>query len=256
MHPKFIAVLSHGLNLKPEKLSEIRRVLEDCGGHVVPIALMGHRGNMDEMRHVSLSIWIRELSTHCEYAQTLSNKHRIPLVFVGYSMGALLLELFLSKNLNFKVDQRIYFAPAFSFHWWTQLKFVLKIIPSQLIFKGLTPAPYNSCRGASIAAYKSLFRAADQLKIIGFRKLKSPVLIFADPKDELVNIKGIYRMIEEKNLDHWKLELVHSNLKREGRVYHHLIIDSNCLEKHEWIKVSSMMKSFIKTEGQTTNASL
>jgi alpha-beta hydrolase superfamily lysophospholipase len=98
-----VALVVHGLNLKPEKMGAIIATLNQDGIDVLNLSLRGHgdnypsqgRKNHDEQRlasfrEVNYELWSDEMYRAYRQVRERGELKNVPLFFVGYSLGGLL----------------------------------------------------------------------------------------------------------------------------------------------------------------------
>ena len=85
------AVLSiHGLNGHPQKIANLAQDLTHLGYDVLNVALLGHRGSLEEMRSLSYSTLYQHAQAHlCLLLRGLKERDDI-LVLLAHSTGAIL----------------------------------------------------------------------------------------------------------------------------------------------------------------------
>jgi hypothetical protein len=69
------------------------------------------------------------------------------------------------------------------------------------------------------------------------RKINIPAIIFIDKEDELVSYAGLQQMVQNHNLDQWR---IHSVIKDETATevnLHHLIIDAASVGNTMWQEI-------------------
>jgi len=246
--PRAIAVVAHGLNLKPIKMSPIVETLNESGYNTVQVGLSGHLGSEREFKSVTRELWLGEMYAAYREARRLAKEENLPLHFVGYSLGALMnLDLMNTYRKNeIHYDRMVLFAPpaalrmrGYFFHFFG----TLGILGPDFVVPSLAHPEYRANpRGTPVAAYQALFDSLHQIKKHGLQKSNAPTLIFIDPKDELVNSSGLESLIRKNDLTHWqvmKVTKVAPEMKKKN--YHHLIIDEPSLGTTKWRAVQDAM---------------
>lgn len=243
---KGVALVIHGLNLKPEKMNNIIRYLNKTGIDVLNVSLRGHGGNyeankniseaearLDSFRMVDYNLWLQEVREGYDMASQRARRKNVPLYFVGYSLGGLLgCDLFLSNPEN-SFDGMILFAPALNLKAETYLLKTMMPFPN-LVIDSLSPPSYRANSGTPMAAYKALFEAVDHFEKNINQQLNKPALLFIDEDDEFISADGIRDMIRKYKLDQWRLCSVRKDPEVGGSVSHHLIIDPDSVGKKMW----------------------
>ncbi|MBW7947548.1 MAG: alpha/beta hydrolase, partial [Sphingomonadaceae bacterium] len=113
---KGVVVVAHGLNHRPDKMDDIVNPLRAQGYAVLRAVLSGHEGDMEKFKKASREQWRNDLlGAYCA-ARALADQGKVPLHFVGYSIGALInSDLVESEpDLGVRYDRMVYLAPAVS----------------------------------------------------------------------------------------------------------------------------------------------
>ena len=247
--PKAIALVCHGLNLKPLKMSSITDLLNSQGVKTYLVSLTGHRGNQDEMRDVSSGKWLKDLHGAYLLAKKKAEELKVPFYFVGYSLGGVLNEMMMETQVlgEIKYDKVILFAPAISLRSYTYLILLTKALGNRTILPSIPVGDYRANKGTSVAAYDALFTYIGTLDSKEqYKNLNVPTLVFIDPKDELVSHSGLRNLIKSHNLSQWKLVTLNkSGLAKKGRKTYHIIIDKQSLGEDTWNKVKKTISDFL-----------
>jgi alpha-beta hydrolase superfamily lysophospholipase len=228
----------HGVECLRVSLSGHREV----GDPVAPVAVRARSG-LKLFRSVTRELWLSELRDAYEVARARADECRIPLLLVGYSLGAVLgCDLLQSAEVSF--DAMILFAPAFRTHWYTRSLRFLRPFP-RLTLPSWSPTPYGANAGTPIAAYTALFQSIAAVRVAS-RARTIPALIFATPKDELVSFKHLRDLCESSAAPHWELVPVERRLQPGRRDFHHLMIDRDCLGSELWDDIEQRMLTFVQ----------
>ena len=100
---KGVALVIHGLNLKPDKMDSIITLLTQFDIDVLKMSLSGHgknytpkihtgtgRARMETFKRVSFRLWREETYKAYDIAEKMSREKSVPLFLVGYSLGGLM----------------------------------------------------------------------------------------------------------------------------------------------------------------------
>jgi len=248
-----IALVIHGLNLRPDKMKSIITRLTDCGIDALNLSLHGHGDNyshldsidtakvrLESFKKVSYQLWIDEIYKAYNVAKNRSDHRAVPLFFVGYSLGGLIgLDLFASRP-EVKFDRMILFAPALKMHLRNYLLRLLSPFP-RLTIPSFTLMSYQSNDGTPMAAYNALFESYKHFHQNMSLKINVPTVIFIDIKDEIVSFKRLKKMVEKQELDQWAFHIVQKEKTAEPGKIHHLIIDELSTGKDVWIEMMDIM---------------
>ena len=250
-----VALVVHGLNLRPDKMLPIISGLTKAGIEVLQLSLRGHGENyphhegidadqarMNAFKTVSFPLWINE--TYLAYTQVKSKAAQIeaPIYFVGFSLGGLIGLDLLASHQEVQYDRMVLFAPAIKLHGIHYLARILSPF-SRLVIPSLAPDDYlSNPEGTPVAAYNALFEGLQQFESHASHKINIPTLIFIDEEDEFIPVGGLKELIKEKNLDLWKLHIVEKGTMADKDTFHHHIIDEASTGNTVW---NDMMESTI-----------
>jgi len=252
---KGVALVIHGLNLRPDKMQSIISVLAGSGIKVLRLSLRGHGENythhpgideeqarLEAFKAVSFPLWMNEAYLAYTQVQKRAAQKKVPLCFVGFSLGGLIgLDLFASQP-EVHYDRMVLFAPAIELHFHHYLARILSPF-SRLVIPSLAPESYlSNKKGTPIAAYNALFEGLQQFEEHVNRKLNIPSLIFIDEHDEFIPVQAFMELKEAKKLDQWKLYIIEKEATANQDTFHHHIIDEFSTGKVVW---KMMMESTI-----------
>ena len=252
---KGVALVIHGLNLRPDKMQTIISVLTESGIDVLGLSLRGHGENythhagiekdqarLEAFKAVSFPLWMNEAYLAYTQVRKRSAQKKVPLFFVGFSLGGLIgLDLFASQP-EVHYERMVLFAPAVKLHSTRYLARILSPF-SRLVIPSLAPDSYlSNKKGTPMAAYNALFEGLQQFEKHVNRRINVPTLIFIDEEDEFIPVRAFKELINEKKLDQWKLYIVEKEATANQDTFHHHIIDETSTGKAVW---KEMMESAI-----------
>lgn len=265
LEPTAVAVIIHGLNCKPRRMTGIADMLGAQGVECLNVSLLGHgddassasnpgeadRSRLEAFKTVTRSVWLSEARDAYTIARARASGLGVPLILVGFSLGAAIgSDLEGEPGSQVCFDGMIFFAPAFSIHWYTRALRALSLFP-RLTLRSFSPVQYAANGGTPIAAYNALFESVAALRRRRDRQLATPALIFIDPKDELVSYRGLRAICESPGAGRWKMVRVLKTLRENRRDYHHLIIDENSVGKELWSDVVHHVTQFLASLRQS-----
>jgi len=251
---KGVALIVHGLNLRPDRMQSIIAELNDAGIDVLNLSLRGHGNNylknmnvsidgarLESFRTVTYSLWLDESYGAYLKVRERASKKNVPVFFIGYSLGGLMgCDLILSHPDVF-YDRMVLFAPAFNMTVESYLLKALTPFPN-IVIDSLSPISYRTNEGTPMAAYKALFEAIEHFEKNLSDKVNKQTLIFIDEKDEFVSCARLKEMITRRNLDHWQIHIVQKDNDVGEKISHHLIIDRDSVGKQMWKQIKDAMK--------------
>jgi len=254
-----VAIVVHGLNLKPERMGAVIRVLNEAGMDVLNLSLHGHGDNylpmaglsdkearLESFRHVSYTLWAEELRDAYRKARERADAKGVPVYFAGFSLGALLGCDLLASDRDVSFRRMILFAPALNVMIEAHLLKALTPFPN-LVIDSLSPPTYRTNDGTPMAAYRALFEAISHLKEQSTDRLDIPTLVFIDENDELVDGRNLTEFAR-KGLTRWRVVTLHRDKDDRGpqTLSHHLIIDEAGTGREAWKRVETDIRRHVR----------
>jgi esterase/lipase len=245
-----VALVIHGLNSRPDKMESIIARMNDVGIDCLNLSLRGHGENYSDLSHtesadarmetfksVTYPLWKTEVYQAYKRVERISKLYTTPLFFVGFSMGGLLGVDLLCSHPGVQFDKMVLFAPAIKMHKRNSLLKILSPFP-RIVIPSIADRSYLTNDGTSIAAYNALFEIYAHLENnLNPNKINIPTIVFIDAKDELISFSGLQNMIQDQNLDQWKIHPVKKDKTATKIKMHHLIIDETSVGKKMWQEI-------------------
>ncbi len=244
--PKAIALVAHGLNLRPSKMDSLVEVLTEENIEVLRISLGGHRGSKREGLFNSHQGWRNEFQAHYCLALKKASKESLPIYYLGFSLGALIGLDFLNTQDFHHIKKMVLISPASDVHWYSKIPGKLGWIGGRISLPSKNLKEYRSQPSTSLASYKSMKLSQESLEDMNINSLNIPTLIYVDPDDELVSLKKIKDRISKNSLDHWKLSTISNEGSTLKKTYHHLIVDRPSMGPKVWDRVTTDIKNHFK----------
>ncbi len=252
-----VALVVHGLNLKPERMQSIISELNDAGIDVLNLSLRGHGNNylnntnissdearLESFQTVTYSLWSEEIYKAYLKVRERASKKNVPVFFIGYSIGGLIGCNLPLLHQDVYYDRMILFAPALNITVESYLLKALMPFPD-IVIDSLSPIYYRANKGTPMAAYKALFEAVELFEKNVNDKLNKPTLIFIDEKDEFVSCSKLNEMITQRSLNNWQINIVRKDNDIGEKKSHHLIIDKDSVGKQMWKQINDAMKTHL-----------
>lgn len=237
---KGVAFIFHGLNTWPSTMDSIALFLNKKGIHVLRGSLKGHRGNLPEKEEISREIWLSDVRSAYFEAQKKALELKVPLYFVGYSLGALLF-MDLVANEKIEVEKMILFSPALSIVAYLRFFSFIFYLPGSFKLPSRNLKEYRSSDYTTFAEYSALWSSYGH---IDWGKIRPPkALIIMDKKDELVSFSGVEYLV--KKIPDWELFEVDTSGSRNSRQYHHLTFNDTCYGEGVWRTIEERMENFL-----------
>ena len=233
-------ILTHGLNVQPSVMERLAEELQWPLDRCTFVCLPGHAPG-ESLRHITADRWLDSFSRQYQAAFSTSEE----VVYVGYSLGGLLMTYLLGKERVPAPAKQILFAPALSFKQWTRIPtFFPASVLDQLLIPSFTPKGYKATSGVTIGAYKALFEVSTKLESLDSDRYNLPTLVLCDQRDELVHAEGLRTFIQEKKLSNWQLHILPSRpWKRWGKK--HLLVAREYQSDAHWAEVKDRIIRFL-----------
>jgi len=249
IHPDIIngvAVVIHGLNLRPDKMKPIIDLLTHSCIDVLNLSLRGHGKNyaqtsdingsearMETFKTISYNLWIKETYRAYDIAGKRSREKKVPLFLIGFSLGGLMGVTLLASYPDVYFNRMVLLAPALYIH---KIYYLAKLLSpfSRLVIPSFLKESYCANSGTPMAAYNALFEGIEHFNKNMTQKLNVPTIIFIDKQDELVSHRRLKHIIKNRGLHQWRLHPIKKHTTDAKEKMHHLIIDESSIGKDEW----------------------
>jgi esterase/lipase len=248
-----VALVIHGLNLRPEKMESIITLLTDSGIDVLNLSLRGHGQNysheidadsskarMEAFKNVSYKLWMDETHQAYDHARRRSDEKKASLFFVGFSLGGLMGADLFASHPDVRFDRMVLLAPALDIHGLHYVAKLLSPFPG-LVIPSFTSKSYLANNGTPMAAYNALFETIKDFDQHMGPKINVPTIIFIDPEDELVSYRKLKRRVEKDALDRWQFCLLEKGKTGVQEKMHHLIIDEPSVGTDTWNQMKNII---------------
>ena len=243
----FVAVVVHGLNLKPSKMASLEKTFLDQGAIVLRVALEGHRGSLEEQKAITWERWQNQFHDHYCLAQKIGRHFQAPLLNLSFSLGALVSLGHVANQEKWPYFKTIFIAPAAWIHWYGNIPSWFDFLGRGIGIPSKNLVEYRAEATTSLAAYESMAQGRREINEIPLNLLRNKTLIIIDPDDELVSLKKISEFIKEKRLKkYWSTFKVNNKENQLKKSYHHLIIDKKSLGKNQWNSLQQRVLSFLE----------
>ncbi len=245
----FVALVVHGLNLKPQKMQAIEEQLQSLGGETVRVALLGHRGSLEEQKQVTWNQWLEQFHDHYCLASKRAKELKVPLINLSFSLGALVSLGHLGQQNDWPYKKLVMIAPAAWIHWYGKIPSWFSFLGSRLGLPSKNLESYRAEKTTSLAAYEAMAQGRAEVAALSSELIKRDTLVVMDKDDELVSLKNIKEFIEEKNLsDYWQVYQVSNKNHQLKKSYHHLIIDQASMGPDTWKAFLERLSSFLNLQ--------
>jgi hypothetical protein len=238
---KGVAIVTHGLNLRSERLDGICHFLATKGYAVSRPSFSGHEvGNNEGYLSVNAEDWEKDAEAVHAEASAKARAAGVPLVLIAYSFTAPVFQV-LAKRLAFA--KRIYLAPAFSPRaWYPAVIWFARSFPGfsypSLNFKEYQSHSVSGSRPfLALEAFLKRWRAGEG------RGDETPTLVLVDPKDEHLSYRALMNIADDTPA--WRVERVSAAGSTLKRPVHHLIVDEPSLGSAEWRRMLALMEDFL-----------
>ena len=220
-----------------ERLAEALALPPDCCSF---ICLPGHSPG-EGVERLTADQWLESFAT--QYRQAADGHPNI--IFLGYSLGGLLMMHLLANGSLPAPKRQVLFAPALAFRPWTKIPTYLpRTLLDHLLIPSFTPRRYKAHPGVTIGAYQVLFEISRQLNQQEASAYNIPTLVLCDQRDELVHPEGLRRFIREKQLSQWELHIAPSTRwERWGKK--HLLVAKEYQSEAYWHQMKERIDTFL-----------
>jgi esterase/lipase len=242
--PKAVALVVHGLNVKPSAMNAIVSELVQGDILILRLTLTGHGDESKDLFKIQREDWLNDLLMGYCLVKNKSMEYNIPVLFTGFSLGCVVALDLMGQDERVRFDRLVLFAPALTPKLPPYFIKIGNLFGKHRIVQSRTPASYRVHDGIPLNAYNTLFEHARNLRLSRYKGLNTPALIFIDPRDEFISKRELQRLIEEKHLDRWNIITVEKENFPPG-TYHHLIITPGEVGNTQWIYMSARMFSFL-----------
>src|SRR5690554_1723754 len=251
--PQAVALVVHGLNLRPTAMNDIASHLQEAGVDVLTISLSGHAVELDEdsrllqFREADFSVWQQDVARGVMMAQERADQLQRPLYLVGFSLGGLLTADYLSRQAEpdgVHVDRMVLFAPAIVLRWSSYALMPFQVFPD-IFLPSVAPELYRANNYAPASAYLTLYDGVRLFRDSVRDELNVPTLLFMNPRDELVSDNGLRDFINDFQLTRWQYVEIQKS-EGAGATLDHLIIGPHSLGEKAWQQVSGQMTDFLQ----------
>jgi len=263
---KGVALVIHGLNLRPDRMQPIVTKLTESGIDVLRLSLRGHGENyhhgngidkdaarLNAFKNVSYRLWMNEAYLAYLQLKERGKEKGVPLFLTAFSLGGLIgLDLF-AANADVEFDKLVLLAPAIRLHASVYLERVLSPFP-RLVIPSMAPKTYlANKKGTPISAYNALFDGLNRFNQTAGQKLNVPTLIFIDERDEFIPLKKLKKLVEEKRWNQWKFYIVPKDKSARDKTFNHHIIDASSTGKTVWQDMmEAAVNHLLKQPSQTS----
>lgn len=231
--PRAVALLIHGLNLKPEKMDPLARVLASADIEVLRLSLSGH--GYGSLKDVTASSWLKQSQAGYRAVAKRAKELGVAVYFVGYSLGGLLGEALLAQSSPVnpvRFDRVVLLAPAIALRPVVYLVKVLFLFGRGFALPSADKPAYRAHAATTMAAYEALFGLLGIVRAGRYQNANVPTLVFVRRNDELVSLSGLRSIVRKHGLTNWAI----SQIPGPGvpGYPHHLIIDERSLGATNW----------------------
>lgn len=196
--------------------------------------LTGHweeKDRLSSFKQATPETWLKDMENF--YLETAKNHPGKDLIFVGYSLGALL-GVLLTQMRMARFEKMILFAPALYLRPWAY--FPKLLTPLGLTLPSAMPASIRANPGTPVSAYNTLFNL---VKRFDPTDSLDSALIIMDPRDELVDFSRIQSWVQHQQ------NVTLLPIQNSTRIKH-LITDEGFVGTEAWAAMWSAAKSAIE----------
>ncbi len=256
-----VALVVHGLNVRPEMMESLISVLNAAGIEALNISLYGHGDNyqpgrsgsvsekrqrLDSFKRVTFAAWLEEVRQ--AYAKVLlrARKKDAPLFFIGYSLGGLLGCSLVTEHTGIHFDKMVLFAPAITLQ--PAIAYQLKPLERfpDFVIDSDAPPDQRANDGTPVAAYMALLSGSRTFLERCGPKLNIPIIVFVDPLDEFISFSGLRELVGSMGLDRWEIESVSKDNETAPPAAYHMIISEHGVGPASWRRITETLRAFLR----------
>jgi esterase/lipase len=235
----------HGLNLNPEKMSDVVNIINNNGADVISVSLQGHRMDLDSKKRlnnfksVTNEIWKEDVI--CAYKFIKNKFPQKKIHFLGYSLGGLI-GVALINDSKIKIESLTLIAPAISVYPLFYLTRVVSMFP-RMTYPSLAPKAYRANSKTPLASYNAIYDLLQELKPFNAEKFSLKTTLILAEEDELIDNEGIIEDFLKKYALNWNTVTL-SPLKTND-LPRHLNISKENLSSEDLETLSKALKSHL-----------
>jgi len=243
--PKAIALVVHGLNLKPTRMNSLVSLIRDEGIVVLNMALAGHRGNYQDLEQVSRTQWLQDYQEAMDTIKQLQSRFGdLPLYFLGKSLGALTFVDFVTEQEKPAFERAILLAPALELRWRSHILKPLSHIHPKIPIPSASRSEDRIYNRLPAQCYGALYDVFDHVQFkLQKKPFDVPSLIYIHPKDELVSYPRLLKSIGSKMYTNAKLVAIDQK-SAIGLGFFHMIVDEETMGEGVWGDFCQDLKNF------------
>ena len=159
--PQGVLLLTHGLNLHPERMDDLAQAFSASGLEVFRPAFYGHHAENGDFLKVDPEHWEEDAKRFHALVNARAQELKVPLFLGAYSFSALIFQV-LREELPFA--RRVLWAPALKLHFWYPIAaLVLGAFPD-FTFSSRVPGGYSANAKSGLRAFRSLHHFRNEWK--------------------------------------------------------------------------------------------
>lgn len=229
-------VIFHGLNNNPQGFEPLKNHFESLDYETEMIILPCHGENRFEAKND-----IEALRCFSESMKRLEGQDYFA---IGFSHGALYLQLWMELNQGTKPLKQVLLSPALYIRKQGLIAKALPLIPSKLMIMSLQPKRFRRYNMLSAREYNILVQG-----ILDWQKKKAPfrvpTKVLIDSEDELVDAQRLKSEVEKLNsgteVEFWE----RPGLKL-GAGAHHILFHPDYFSKDSWHVFTTEITAFFE----------
>jgi esterase/lipase len=227
-------------------MDELGRAVAREGATVHRGALSGHGGpeSYAALARITRRSWIDDFRKLCRAAAAEADAKRVPLRFLGFSLGSLIAMDTMVHDSTVRFDRMVHLAPAVAPR---RAAYLSRLLRKDWSLGSRTPAAFRVHDRLPAAAYHALLDSVEALEESGFAGARShalnvATLVFIDPADELVSPRAVRKTIRRHELDHWRVVEVSAGASDYP---HHLLLAREGFEAGGYAEMVGQVSAFL-----------
>ena len=216
-------ILTHGLNLNPEKLKELALWFNDVGFDVYLLRYSGHRPNEDAGEF--------SFESSMNLLKNLIDELKGDYIYCAFSLGCLVYAKAIRENLIPEAKKNIFLSPVFKPTKFIQIS---GLIPFNISIPSLLYKDYQIHRSLPSKIYRSILNESISIENLPF---KNDTFVFIDKWDLALDVKAILPLISSYQLKYFET--------RKTQAPKHLLVDSHSVGEDHWEDFLQTIKTFL-----------
>lgn len=234
-----VIVVTHGLNLRPDRMDEIAKAYSKEGYLVYRPAFTGHCGDPQKYFQVQYEQWDSDAKRIYFTAYRRAQSLHVPLHLLAYSFSGL---IFQSKAEEYNFKNRIYIAPALATKFWYPFTvWFAKLFPGMHI-KTVNLPTYAANEDSGLRSLLAMDVFYQRWQNGAGRKKQISAQVWMNKGDELLSFSDTEKLAKQEGWDFHEVKNDKATLPHPAN---HLIINEESMGQEQWQRFLSSSLQFL-----------